>query len=315
MDLHWLGMGAVRGIWLSGLVVMLGVSGFKFFVLDPVYREIGQGGGSSEIRKRGESFTRRWTGAGFVIFFLTGFAGLIHEMRMIRPLSEMIPITPLFLTKTHWGRIWTLRLALSLVSGFFWFLHDRRKRPLFGWFLVSLFPLAATFSLIGHLAEGGDLTLAVLADAIHLLAVSLWIGGLIPLVFFLPSAFSSRAMAGEALVAVVEKFSRMAVLSVILIIATGLTGLWFVQGGKFSWSWMPGRLYGQVLFFKVAFAGAVLCLGGAARFWILPVFRRHRENLPPPAAKWFFRLVSFELFLALIVLAGAFLLTQAPPPR
>jgi copper transport protein len=77
-----------------------------------------------------------------------------------------------------------------------------------------------------HATQGDERTLGIAADFLHLTAVSAWIGGLVMLtVCLLP-----RAELGE-IEQVVPKFSRVAQVSVLTIVSSGLLLLWDISRG------------------------------------------------------------------------------------
>ena len=95
------------------------------------------------------------------------------------------------LLETRLGLIWLVRLVLALLCGWLVLSRPRPWKPwaAFGVTLLLLF----TLSLTSHSAAEPQPLLPVLADWLHLAAVSLWIGGL---VFFVPAVRQIRRMDG-----------------------------------------------------------------------------------------------------------------------
>ena len=84
---------------------------------------------------------------------------------------------------------------------------------------------AAAIAWTGHagatLGEGGNLHLV--ADTMHLVAVSAWIGGLVPLVLLLAAAGRRPEVASAALAhAAAQRFSTLGIVSVATLSAAGL---------------------------------------------------------------------------------------------
>ncbi|WP_137994498.1 copper resistance CopC/CopD family protein [Streptomyces vilmorinianum] len=125
--------------------------------------------------------------------------------------------------------------------------------------------IAGTWALAEHASTGLQPQIAMPVDILHLLAVAAWLGGLTALLVAL-----YRVPGIER--AAVERFSRIAFGSVVVLAATGLYQSWRQVG---SWSALTGTAYGQLLLVKV---GLVAVLVGIA--W---VSRRWTQRLAEPA--------------------------------
>ncbi|MBT2443503.1 copper resistance protein CopC/CopD [Streptomyces sp. ISL-36] len=125
--------------------------------------------------------------------------------------------------------------------------------------------IAGTWALAEHASTGLQPGIAMPVDILHLLAVAAWLGGLTTLLVAL-----HRAPGIER--AAVERFSKIAFGSVVVLAATGLYQSWRQVG---SWSALTGTAYGQLLLVKV---GLVAVLVGIA--WIS---RRWTQRLAAPA--------------------------------
>ena len=120
-----------------------------------------------------------------------------------------------------------------------------------GWRVGALavaFGLLRTTGMTGHNSEGSEPTWGAVADFVHLLCASLWIGGLA----MLSLAVLPLRRAGE-LAAVVPGYSRLAAVSVTGIVGAGLVLAWQVVG---SYDALLHTSYGQLLLLKTAFSGA-----------------------------------------------------------
>ena len=99
-------------------------------------------------------------------------------------------------------------------------------------FAVLALPLVASRSLMSHAAalrEGA--AVAIAADALHSIATALWAGGLMALCRILFLAAKRWPQAASWLAEIVNRFSRLALVSVALIIATGTYQSWIHVGG------------------------------------------------------------------------------------
>ncbi|GCB48758.1 copper resistance CopC/CopD family protein [Streptomyces sp. NL15-2K] len=180
-----------------------------------------------------------------------------------------------------------------------------------GWRVGALavtFGLLRTTGMAGHNSEGSEPTWGAVADFVHLLGASLWIGGLAVLTM----AVLPRRRAGE-LAAVVPGYSRLATVSVTGIVGAGLVLAWQVVG---SYDALLHTSYGQLLLIKTAVLGGVLLAAYASRQWVrtrldLAVLLRGDAATVRP----FGYSVAVETGLVLVVLAVTSLLVTADPGR
>jgi copper transport protein len=156
--------------------------------------------------------------------------------------------------------------------------------------------LAASFSLTGHAAEASPRLLAEAADAVHLLAAGVWMGGLAVLVFaFLPEA-------GEAARAqVLPRWSRTAAAAVAAMVITGTYQAWRETR---SLGALTGTGYGRLLIIKLAVVAGLLLLALFARRAVAAAAAR-------PDGLW--RIVQGEALLGLAVLSVTSFLVATPP--
>ncbi|MEU0991067.1 copper resistance protein CopC [Streptomyces sp. NPDC005953] len=117
--------------------------------------------------------------------------------------------------------------------------------------------IAATWALSEHASTGIQPGVAMPVDVIHLLAVATWLGGLGAL---LTTLYRGPSIEEEA----VRKFSRVAFISVVALVATGLYQSWRQVG---SWSALTGTSYGRLLLLKVALVGVLLGVAWLSRRW------------------------------------------------
>jgi len=172
---------------------------------------------------------------------------------------------------------------------------------------VSLGLLRAT-GMTGHNSEGTEPTWGALADLVHLLGASLWIGGLAMLaVAVLPRRDP------EELALVVPGYSKLAGASVAAIAVAGLVLAWQVVG---SYDALLHTSYGQLLLVKTGVLALVLFAAWRSRQWVrtrleLAVLLRGEAATVRP----FGYSVAAETGLVLVVLAVTSLLVTADPGR
>jgi copper transport protein len=153
----------------------------------------------------------------------------------------------------------------------------------------------------------------VLLDWLHLVAGSLWIGGLIGLLVLWWSLPAGKRVPGLAVC--VPRFSDVAFVSVLLLIASG-TGASILHLPTLGSLWQTS--YGEALLVKVgilALAGLPASVNLLRNKPRLHAYER-RPDLAPGAAGLLGRLVSVEAILvAGAVFVAAILSSLAPPPK
>jgi len=158
----------------------------------------------------------------------------------------------------------------------------------------------ATWPFAGHAAASPLRAVSVLADAAHLGAVAVWLGGLLMLVgFLLP-----RAHADE-LDAILPVWSRWAGLSVAVLLLAGTVQALIEVGTPTA---LVGTRYGWMIVAKVALFAVILAVAAFSR-------RLVRARTAPEEPGRLRRLVGVELGLAAVVLAVAAVLVQTTPAR
>ncbi|HET6369887.1 MAG TPA: CopD family protein [Nitrospiria bacterium] len=307
-DSHLLWMALVRGLLVFGVVLLIGELGFFRFIFEPVLDTMPPEA-SASLRRMGERFVRRVVIGAVLFLFLVNAVALVHEGMMMsgKGVFQVFSLLPVVLTRTHWGGVWIARtLLLTILIG----LAPRRCTSTL--VLILSVGVAVTVSLISHAVDAGDLSLPVLADAVHLIFVSLWIGGLVPLRFLTRKICIGLDLPRQRnlLLDILNRYSRMAVTAVVLIIITGVYGAWLHVP---SLADLTQKAYGEILLAKVAFAVGTMSLGGVSRFIIIPCLKHARST---ERVIWsFWGVVLVECVAALLTLSLAALLTQAPPIR
>ncbi|KUO08768.1 copper resistance CopC/CopD family protein [Streptomyces sp. DSM 15324] len=114
--------------------------------------------------------------------------------------------------------------------------------------------LALTWAGAEHASAGIQVPLAMTSSVLHLLAMAVWLGGLVALLTLLPRAsVPSR---------VVTRFSRLAGLSVTVLVVTGVYQSWRGLG---SLSALTDTTYGRVLLAKLVAVTVLLAAGAWSR--------------------------------------------------
>jgi copper transport protein len=228
---------------------------------------------------------------------------------------------------TPYGHALLWRLAVLLAAGRLLFAVTRggaRGR----WVLFAGGGLGAAYAfsvaLAGHAGAGTERGLALLADSMHLTAMSAWLGGLA----FLSVALMRTSRLDHLAVAV-PRFSRLAFTSVVLLVVTGGYQAWREVG---SFDAALATPYGRLLLVKLGFVLLLVGLGAVSRSWVrrlypLPVVHawvdtpttesESQNQTPSPVdqLRSFRRSVLGEIAVALVVLAITAALVAAEPAR
>lgn len=308
----------VRWIDYAALLTLIGGVGLELFVLprgdsalDPARRRLRRLGSlcaiALAVATLGELLIRAQTMAG-------------------GSLSTALAAVPAVLTRTHFGEIWIARvaaLALALIASVIPAFAARVV--LFG---LALF-VAMTTSLTGHAGDWGDLTLSAGVDWLHIAVVSLWSGGLMALAV---AVLGERRRWPHALLcAVMRRFSRLAGLCLVAVLATGIYNA-CVQLSSPSALWTT--VYGRWLALKLALVAGLIWWGAFNRYAVLPALDRGRRvGIGARCfrlARWAIRgsrhrmrdvvarlgiLIGREAALALAVVAATAALVDSAPPR
>ncbi len=138
---------------------------------------------------------------------------------------------------------------------------------------VSTVALVATWPLVSHAAVDAVPLLATLANLLHSLAMSLWLGGLVVIVACLATDEHATVRA-PALLA----FSKVALVTAGTLVVTGAYMTWREVG---SASGLVSTEFGRVLLAKLVAVAALLLLGNVSRRWV----SRHAATAGVPSTE------------------------------
>ena len=202
------------------------------------------------------------------------------------------------LLSTQFGQLWIARLALAaaVVVAAGAAARARTTLILAGCYLASL-------AWSGHAGAGSGArgVLELGADAVHLLAAGAWLGTLPALVSALAS---ERPM--SAIVPITQRFSRIGVVSVTAIVASGIANTLLRVGDLHA---LLTTDYGRLLLVKLVLVAAMLGLAAVNRLALTPRLAddaRARRALTRNAA------LEVALGIAVVGIVGALGIT--PPP-
>ncbi|MCZ2828960.1 CopD family protein [Modestobacter sp. VKM Ac-2986] len=163
----------------------------------------------------------------------------------------------------------------------------------------ALAALVVPAVLTGHSSAAEDHLFAVTTLAVHVVAASVWVGGLGALLVY--------GRRDESLPAAVGRFSALALLCVAATGVTGLVAASVVLGGPGAVLAAVGTGYGWLLLGKTLGLVALTALGWQHRRRTVPQLRAGRAGA-------FRRFAVVELFVMLATVALAVALAASPPP-
>ncbi|MGH4027101.1 MAG: FixH family protein [Pseudonocardiaceae bacterium] len=193
----------------------------------------------------------------------------------------------------------------------------RRRVRRIGGVLAAAVALAATWSIAGHSAVGRHTVVALPVDVVHLIAMGVWLGGLVALCGVLLRSGDVTAMRSA-----VPGFSRAAAICVGLLVITGSYQAWRQVGSPTA---LTTTSYGWLLLAKVLLVTVLVGTGAASRAWVRRHYRdaartaraerRARRGPGKPELARFRRTVAVEAGLALVVLGLTAALVSSQPAR
>lgn len=260
--------GISRGVVFGGLAVLVGGAAFLVMVW-PAGRDSHR--------------ARQLVWAAWIVTSVTTLAaiGLEGAYTDARPLGDALdPSVIGDVLDTRYGRVMMLRLLVLLLAvPLLRVLLSRRpaaEYPLPKWWVpagvIVAIALMLTPGIAGHAATGRWVALAVPTDAVHLLAVALWLGGLVML-----AAVLLPAAGVEELRATLPRYSRAALSCVAVIVVTGsMQALRQVD----SLEQLRETDYGRILVVKLLIIGALLIVAAFSREIVNRTFRAPREPQP-----------------------------------
>ena len=213
--------------------------------------------------------------------------------------------------QTVFGVLLLARIALLCLTGLLLTRLKTVSRKEIVLVTILGYALALTWSGTGHAAAGLLSNVALLVDAAHLTAMSVWLGGLAVLATCVLGKAAPADVASET----VARFSRVAGASVLVLGVTGLLQAWR-ELAEFG----PGTQYFTLLIFKIAVFGLLLWLAALSRSFV-----RRRLSVPATSRRAADRLarqdiltrlrrsVTWEAGIAVVVLGITAALVAIPP--
>jgi putative copper resistance protein D len=217
---------------------------------------------------------------------------------------------------TRPGFIWMLRHGLLFVLAAFLFLGgDVNARQ--NWIAArgEAFLLAALALVLlgssGHLAATSESRWPQTIDMVHLFGAGIWVGGLPLLALLLYGASQHAATPDPYAVRTMQRFSRVALVTVFILVGSGIASAWVLVGGVAG---LVGTTHGHLLLAKFAVLVPALLLAAASRA-VLPSLSSPTAARPSATARRMALFIAIEAGLVLVLLGLATAMTETTPAR
>jgi copper transport protein len=205
-----------------------------------------------------------------------------------------------------YGKAQLVRLAAVVAAGLLLppFLAGRGGRPVQALLAIVAVIGVGTWPVAGHPATSNAPLLTIVADAAHVAAVAVWLGGLVML-----TAFLLRRATSNELDAILPVWSNWAALAVTVLVLAG-TAQALIQVATFGA--LLHTTYGRLLLLKIGLLAVVLAVAAVSR----QVVRRRAAGADKPAGvRRLRRTVLVEIAGAVLILGLASVLVQTAPAR
>ena len=266
-----------------------------------------------------------------LLFILAQFSALVGQGMIFADISFLEALAPAnvltVLTKTSYGRWWSLRMvaALGMLVLCAWEMRPgmqgHRDDPLPA---RSNFTLGAVSGLFGSVmlltipmsgharAVSRATAVAVTFDWAHLAGTAMWIGGLVFLGAVVMLIESTHRDESEFLSRLVSRFSKMARICVVVLLITGIYAAWLHMP---SWKSFVSTQYGLALLAKLILVAAMLLIAVVNWRRVLPALAGFSQQ-PDIYRRWTGRfriLITNEAALGIVLLVVVAILTSLPP--
>lgn len=270
-----IGLGIARGVQYAALAIALGALAFLFLVWRPARRL------PADSTRASLAFERRLrlvllvaAGAGAI----SAAAAIVFAAAQAAGISAGSALDSTILHEelgTRFGTVWGIAALAWVALGLGVVPALRRAAP---WRAALLFaPLAFIAlepALSGHPSTQSPVALLFPANVLHVVAMSVWVGGLASLVLVLPAATRELEPPERSrlLAAVLARFSPLALACVAVILLTGI-GQAYAYVRHFDN--LLDSAYGRAVLIKfVLLVGALIPLGAYNRYRSVPRLRR-----------------------------------------
>src|SRR5258708_28445895 len=255
---------------------------------------------------------------GWVLLLIANIAGAVLQASSVG--GDLVS----FLISTRYAALFWLRIGLLvLIAGLLsfrqspWWRRDMATRWWQAGVVMSVLMLLAT-SLGSHAAATTEPLVPVVVDWLHMLAMSIWLGGLLALLLaLLWLRRSETGGSARTVAALISRFSQVATVCVIGLALTGALQVFFEVSDLAN---LIDTQYGVALLAKLALIFPLLGLGAINLLWIERYMKKaiqaaDQDSAMQPWSRLIRRTVSGEIAFIAAGLPVTGILTHFAPSR
>ncbi|MCA9736295.1 MAG: copper resistance protein CopC/CopD [Gemmatimonadetes bacterium] len=292
---------AGRWLFLLSTTLLIGVVTFRWSVVAPAARR-----GETALADAARTGLRR---LGWIGVLLAGTGAVVRVFTQAGATGTgALPL----LFQTPWGWGWWLHLGAALLFAFGLLRAARSTTGRAGWVVATVAAALATLAppLSGHAwaVDGARRVPLLVADTLHVAAAGAWIGALAGLVFVaLPLLRRARDADGRvpALPSWIASFSRVSLMAVLVLLATGAVNAWDRVG---AFGALTGTGYGRTLLLKLGLLAGAAALG----FYNWRVVRPALQEQPRVGLLRIPATLELLLGLGVLLVTAALIATHLP---
>ena len=271
-------------LFLSGISVVGLLLAMAFFVIE---RDGKLQSEAQALRNKAQIFTAVWLTSSLLQVFFTLSTILDVNFSQVLEISTLTS----FIFQIELGRFLFAQSVLIALLLLLLPLFKSALAATTGLFLALFALILPVFQ--SHSAANGSHQLAIGSLAVHVIALSLWVGGILSLLLISSSA---KQIA-------LPRFSAMALWAAIAVVVSGATNAWVRLNFQSAWS----SSYARIVILKIILTALLIFLG----------YRNRQELQKAGATGW--KLISRVLAVEAVIMAGVVFLgswlSQLAPPE
>jgi len=263
-----------------GTIFWVGAQFWLMFVLQLASKgDAAQDAINQQIQGR---FERRWSLPILLALLVANVGVLIGQALIVTGGQWLQAFSPQLLldlvSNGRFGTYWMVReivLVLAILLALFMLLVKKRPSiingvlPSVNLLLGSMLCIAIAMSSHAAAVNANILIEAVLIDWFHLIAASLWVGGMIYIATIYLPALRKKSIAErvQSIVTLLAYYSPLAITGVVLMAITGPFSATIQMN---SWEQLISTAYGRALSVKIVLVGVLLIASGIHVFFLRP---------------------------------------------
>lgn len=220
-------------------------------------------------------------------------------------LADAVPMVSMMLTSTAYGHAGALASA-AIVVLLLWRAFIAGGGVFETLPAAALLCFAATRASMGHAGENGWLSLTMLAETVHYLAIGLWTGMVAISGWLVLREPNASVLSTHDTSRYLDRMSQAATVALVAIVVTGVFSAWHRVG---TTEHLVHTAYGITLIAKVALVLLAIVLGGYNKMVGLPGALQSARGMVIVR-----RVLQAESFILFAALAAAAALTSQQPP-